>query len=58
MGPAMPDADGTEDKSESDDEKEFDKSPGKKATTLVTKNTVLSWVTGEDIVLEEAETQH
>jgi hypothetical protein len=49
-----------ESESESDDEKEFDQSTGKKLNYTGHQEYCLvkEWVIGEDSVLEEAKTQH
>ncbi len=67
-GPTWPghveqDAEGTEDDEyESNDEKEFDKSTGKKRNSGYTGyqkyGLIKEWVTREDAVLEEADIQH
>ncbi len=52
-----PDAEGTKDDSDADDEKQFDKSTGKNRnyTGCQKYRLVKEWVTREDAVLEEAE---
>ncbi len=59
-GHAELDAEGTEDESDADVEKQFDESTGKKRnyTGYRKYRLVKEWVTREDAKLEEAEIQH